>query len=79
MGRLEAAENEGMAFMLGLTPVKRPADQGSETMPGRVEDIAAAAVFLASPAASFVSGCDLRIDGGLVGAIRHLDPAALGF
>jgi NAD(P)-dependent dehydrogenase (short-subunit alcohol dehydrogenase family) len=78
MGRLEAAENEGMAFMLGLTPVKRPADEGSETMPGRVADIAAAAVFLASPAASFVSGCDLRVDGGLVGAIRHLDLSTLG-
>ncbi len=78
MGRLEAAENEGMAFMIGLTPVSRASEQGSDTMPGRVEDIAAAAVFLASPAASFVSGCDLRVDGGLVGAIRHMDLAALG-
>jgi NAD(P)-dependent dehydrogenase (short-subunit alcohol dehydrogenase family) len=74
MGRLEAEENEAMAFMLGLTPVSRPPDGGFPTLPGRVDDIANAAAFLCSPAASFISGTDLRIDGGLVAAL--FNPAA---
>lgn len=35
---------------------------------GTPEEVAAAAVFLASPAASFVTGANLRIDGGLLKA-----------
>nr|MDT0665860.1 SDR family oxidoreductase [Micromonospora sp. DSM 115978] len=45
-------------------------------MPGRVEDIAEAVAFLASDRAAFISGCDIRIDGGLVGAGRHLVTAS---
>jgi NAD(P)-dependent dehydrogenase (short-subunit alcohol dehydrogenase family) len=41
-------------------------------LPGRPEDIAATVAFLESDAAAFISGCDIRVDGGLVGAGKHL-------
>ena len=65
MGRQELAEgsSEQMQGMLDLSPVPRI---------GTAEDIASAVDWLASPAASFVSGCDLRVDGGVTGAIHGL-------
>jgi NAD(P)-dependent dehydrogenase (short-subunit alcohol dehydrogenase family) len=63
MGRqeLEQGEGEQMQGMLDISPVPRI---------GTAEDIAAAAQWLASPAASFVTGCDLRVDGGVTAAVR---------
>ncbi|NLY72422.1 MAG: SDR family oxidoreductase [Tissierellia bacterium] len=54
-----AAEDhpERMAFMEQMTPCKRN---------GEPEDIANAVEFLISPLASFITGADLRVDGGLV-------------
>ncbi|QYA14506.1 SDR family oxidoreductase [Rhizobium sp. AB2/73] len=37
--------------------------------PGNPEDVAAAVVFLASERASFITGTNLRVDGGSVMAI----------
>jgi NAD(P)-dependent dehydrogenase (short-subunit alcohol dehydrogenase family) len=37
---------------------------------GTPDDIAAAAEFLVSPAASFITGTDLLVDGGVVAAVR---------
>lgn len=37
---------------------------------GTPDDIAAAVEFLVSPAASFITGVDLRVDGGVVAAVR---------
>ena len=48
---------ERMAFMEQMTPCKRSGDP---------EDIANAVEFLLSDNASFITGCDLRVDGGLV-------------
>jgi NAD(P)-dependent dehydrogenase (short-subunit alcohol dehydrogenase family) len=55
-----------------VTPVKRP----GQKLPGRPQDIAAAVAFLTSDDAGFISGCDIRIDGGLVGAGKHVVGAA---
>lgn len=43
---------------------------------GTAFEIAAAANFLLSPAAAFISGADLRIDGGAVGALQALNAPA---
>ncbi|HEV3450447.1 MAG TPA: SDR family oxidoreductase [Acidimicrobiia bacterium] len=42
---------------------------------GTPDEIAAAAEFLVSPAASLVTGTDLLVDGGVVAAIRHQSAA----
>jgi NAD(P)-dependent dehydrogenase (short-subunit alcohol dehydrogenase family) len=68
MGLMEAERQPIMAVMTEMTPIKRP----DQKLPGRPEDIAGVVSFLVSDDASFVSGCDLRVDGGLVGAGRQL-------
>jgi NAD(P)-dependent dehydrogenase (short-subunit alcohol dehydrogenase family) len=70
MGRRELDQQEIMKLMVDFTPVKRP---GMVPLPGRPSDIAATVAFLCSDAAGFISGCDVRIDGGLVGAGRHME------
>jgi NAD(P)-dependent dehydrogenase (short-subunit alcohol dehydrogenase family) len=57
MGKQEFAHQEMMAMMLEKTPVGRW---------GTAEEIAEVAVFLCSSAASFVTGIDILVDGGLV-------------
>jgi NAD(P)-dependent dehydrogenase (short-subunit alcohol dehydrogenase family) len=68
MGRLELDRQPIIPVMIEVTPVKRP----DRPLPGRPEDIAATVAFLESDAAAFISGCDVRVDGGLVGAGKHL-------
>jgi len=69
MGRLEMEGDELIALMIAATPVKRA---GHAPLPGSPEDIAELVAFLCSDRASFISGCDIRIDGGLMGNGRHL-------
>jgi NAD(P)-dependent dehydrogenase (short-subunit alcohol dehydrogenase family) len=58
MGRLEAAQSGGNARQLtALSALDRAASP---------DEIAAAAEFLASPAAGYVTGCDLKVDGGTI-------------
>lgn len=71
MGRLELANQEMMSAMAEATPVRRP---GASPLPGHPDDIAQLVSFLCSDAASFISGCDVRVDGGLIGASRHMGP-----
>jgi NAD(P)-dependent dehydrogenase (short-subunit alcohol dehydrogenase family) len=56
MGKQEFAKQPLMRGMLDNTPLQRW---------GQAGDIALAAEFLASDAASFITGTDLRIDGGI--------------
>ena len=75
MGRRELRENEGKRGLIGLTPVRAPEDGGSTELPGRNADIAQVVAFLVSTEARFLSGCDVRVDGGLVAALRTGAPA----
>src|ERR1700761_964966 len=68
MGRLELERQPVIPLMIELTPVKRP----ESPLPGRVGEIAALVAFLESDGAGFISGCDVRVDGGLVGAARDM-------
>jgi NAD(P)-dependent dehydrogenase (short-subunit alcohol dehydrogenase family) len=61
MGRQEAESGARAGKLLEMTPAGRW---------GTAMDIAAAVEFLASDAASYISGCDLRVDGGAVAAMR---------
>ncbi|MFC4594514.1 SDR family oxidoreductase [Sphingobium tyrosinilyticum] len=63
MGRKEIAVTPAAGSMIEAAPLRRP---------GRPMEIARLAEFLASDAASFITGCDFRIDGGLAGKTAAL-------
>lgn len=60
MTRAEQAASDQMQKMLARTPLKRL---------GTPEEIASVALFLCSPGASYVSGCDIPVDGGMLAAL----------
>jgi NAD(P)-dependent dehydrogenase (short-subunit alcohol dehydrogenase family) len=61
MGHQESAAQPAMAEMLRASPVPRL---------GAPAEIAEAVAWLAGPGASFVTGTDLLVDGGVVAAMR---------
>jgi NAD(P)-dependent dehydrogenase (short-subunit alcohol dehydrogenase family) len=78
MGRLELRDNPAKLRLVGRTPAGPPEDDGSPDLPGRRQDISEAIAFLVGPQARFITGCDLRVDGGLVGALRFAALAERG-
>jgi NAD(P)-dependent dehydrogenase (short-subunit alcohol dehydrogenase family) len=62
MGRLEQSAIPEMDKMIALTPLPRM---------GTAAEIASVVAFLASPAASFINGTDILVDGGCVAAINQ--------
>src|SRR5262249_36287504 len=63
MGRKELAETPGTRVLADAVPAGRV---------GHAMDIAQAARFLASDDASFITGCDLRVDGGSTALVRQM-------
>jgi len=65
MGRqeLEHGAREAMEQQLAMSALARM---------GTPEDIAAAVDWLASPSAALITGCDLRVDGGVTAAVLGL-------
>lgn len=61
MGRAEAEANEQLRGLIGMVPQARM---------GHGDEIASVAEFLCSPAASYVSGVDIRVDGGIIGLLN---------
>jgi NAD(P)-dependent dehydrogenase (short-subunit alcohol dehydrogenase family) len=61
MGRAEQRASSQMGMMLEKTPLGRY---------GTAEEIASVAVFLCSPGASFITGSDIKVDGGVLAALR---------
>ena len=60
MGRAEFAASPQTQVMLDKTPLQRL---------GEGDEIASVAVFLCGKDASFVTGCDIKVDGGVLGAM----------
>lgn len=70
MGRLEAdANRDEYASMRQLIALRRD---------GHAEEIASAALFLASRDASYITGCDLLVDGGFVASFVRLQSQSSG-
>ena len=61
MGRKEQGAGPEMDKMISVTPLNRA---------GRAEDIASVVSFLVSPAACYITGTDILVDGGTIAGIN---------
>jgi len=68
MGSLERVASQSADAAVPLGPIPRL---------GAPEEVGNVIAFLASPAASFVTGCDLLVDGGWIGEIQTSPASAL--
>lgn len=65
MGQREFEQQPTMARMVGMSPINRW---------GRADEIAATAEFLVSAGASFITGTDVRVDGGAIPVMNKMMP-----
>jgi NAD(P)-dependent dehydrogenase (short-subunit alcohol dehydrogenase family) len=70
MGRLELENNPIKHWMADTTPVGGGRSDAEAVLPGLTADVADVTAFLCSDKAAFVSGCDIRVDGGLTAAMN---------
>jgi NAD(P)-dependent dehydrogenase (short-subunit alcohol dehydrogenase family) len=71
MGRRELEHQPVKVWMAEHTPVGGVRPGGESILPGRIDDVVDAVEFCCSERAAFVSGCDLRVDGGLSAVMNH--------
>jgi NAD(P)-dependent dehydrogenase (short-subunit alcohol dehydrogenase family) len=71
MGRLELQHQPIKEWLAEMTPIAATARGFDAPLPGRIDDIASTVAFLCSERASFISGCDVLVDGGLLAALQH--------
>jgi NAD(P)-dependent dehydrogenase (short-subunit alcohol dehydrogenase family) len=67
MSQQELAQHPTMQYMLSRTPLGRA---------GKSEEIASVVAFLCSDAAAFITGCDIRVDGGMTPAVLQARKSA---
>jgi len=71
MGRLELEHQPIKTWLAEITPLRADRRGSDAPLPGRVDDIANTVAFLSSERASFVTGCDVLVDGGLLAALNN--------